>query len=347
MAKPSKLDKVRNLGVVAHIDAGQDDGHRALPLLLAAASTRSARSTKATRRWTGCPRSASAASPSPPRRPRSTGRATSCTSSTRPATSTSPSRSSARLRVLDGAVVVFSAVDGVEPQSETVWHQADKFHVPRVAFINKMDRIGAEWHERRRADEARGSARGRRRCRSPSASRTRSAASSISWPCSSSSSPGRRRSRRRSRRSTPALRADAEAAREKLVETVADVDDAIAEKYLAGEADRRRDAACGDSPRLRRAEDRAGDDGHGAAQQGRAAAPRRGRRLPAVAARRAADQGLAPEQPRGDRSSGRPTTSCRWRRSPSRWRCSKGARPSFCASTRARSPSVTTSTTRA
>jgi elongation factor G len=49
------------------------------------------------------------------------------------------------LRVLDGAVVVFSAVDGVEPQSETVWHQADKFHVPRVAFINKMDRVGADW----------------------------------------------------------------------------------------------------------------------------------------------------------------------------------------------------------
>src|SRR5437667_533266 len=48
------------------------------------------------------------------------------------------------LRVLDGAVVVFSAVDGVEPQSETVWHQADKFEVPRIAFINKMDRIGAD-----------------------------------------------------------------------------------------------------------------------------------------------------------------------------------------------------------
>src|SRR5213079_2820585 len=49
------------------------------------------------------------------------------------------------LRVLDGAVVVFSAVDGVEPQSETVWHQADKFHVPRVAFVNKMDRLGANF----------------------------------------------------------------------------------------------------------------------------------------------------------------------------------------------------------
>jgi elongation factor G len=49
------------------------------------------------------------------------------------------------LRVLDGAVVVFCAVSGVEPQSETVWHQADKFHVPRLAFINKMDRIGADF----------------------------------------------------------------------------------------------------------------------------------------------------------------------------------------------------------
>src|SRR5512136_150300 len=49
------------------------------------------------------------------------------------------------LRVLDGAVVVFSAVDGVEPQSETVWQQADKFHVPRIAFVNKMDRVGADF----------------------------------------------------------------------------------------------------------------------------------------------------------------------------------------------------------
>ncbi|MEZ6106039.1 MAG: GTP-binding protein [Pirellulaceae bacterium] len=49
------------------------------------------------------------------------------------------------LRVLDGAVVVFSAREGVEAQSETVWRQADKYHVPRVAFINKMDREGADF----------------------------------------------------------------------------------------------------------------------------------------------------------------------------------------------------------
>src|SRR5246500_4526644 len=47
------------------------------------------------------------------------------------------------LRVLDGAVGVFCAVGGVEPQSETVWRQADKYGVPRIAFVNKMDRIGA------------------------------------------------------------------------------------------------------------------------------------------------------------------------------------------------------------
>ncbi|MGH7432288.1 MAG: GTP-binding protein, partial [Candidatus Methylomirabilales bacterium] len=49
------------------------------------------------------------------------------------------------LRVLDGAVIVFDAVSGVEPQSETVWRQADKYHVPRVALINKMDRVGADF----------------------------------------------------------------------------------------------------------------------------------------------------------------------------------------------------------
>jgi elongation factor G len=50
------------------------------------------------------------------------------------------------LRVLDGGVVVFDAVAGVEPQSETVWRQADRYHVPRVAFVNKMDRTGADFH---------------------------------------------------------------------------------------------------------------------------------------------------------------------------------------------------------
>src|SRR5512147_2503239 len=49
------------------------------------------------------------------------------------------------LRVLDGAVAVFDAVAGVQPQSETVWRQADRYRVPRLAFINKMDRTGADF----------------------------------------------------------------------------------------------------------------------------------------------------------------------------------------------------------
>ncbi len=49
------------------------------------------------------------------------------------------------LRILDGAIGVFCAVSGVEPQSETVWRQADKYHVPKIAFINKMDRVGADF----------------------------------------------------------------------------------------------------------------------------------------------------------------------------------------------------------
>jgi len=50
------------------------------------------------------------------------------------------------LRVLDGAIGVFCAVGGVEPQSETVWHQADRYKVPKIVFINKLDRIGADFH---------------------------------------------------------------------------------------------------------------------------------------------------------------------------------------------------------
>ena len=49
------------------------------------------------------------------------------------------------LRVLDGAVALFDAKSGVEPQSETVWRQADKYHIPRICFINKMDATGADF----------------------------------------------------------------------------------------------------------------------------------------------------------------------------------------------------------
>ena len=51
------------------------------------------------------------------------------------------------MRILDGAVALFCAVGGVEPQSETVWRQADKYNVPRIGFVNKMDRSGADFFE--------------------------------------------------------------------------------------------------------------------------------------------------------------------------------------------------------
>ena len=49
------------------------------------------------------------------------------------------------LMVLDGAIIIFSAVEGVEPQSETVWRQAEKYSIPKISFINKMDRIGSDF----------------------------------------------------------------------------------------------------------------------------------------------------------------------------------------------------------
>ena len=83
------------------------------------------------------------------------------------------------LRVLDGAIAVFDAVAGVEPQSETVWRQADKYKVPRIAFINKMDRTGADFFASVQSMVDRlGATRSRCSCRS--ARRSTSAGSSTS-----------------------------------------------------------------------------------------------------------------------------------------------------------------------
>ena len=103
------------------------------------------------------------------------------------------------LRVLDGAIALFDSVAGVEPQSETVWRQADKYRVPRIAYINKMDRTGADFARGREDDE--GAARGasapdpapdRRRRATSRASSTSSP--SARWSGTTSSAPsGRRR----------------------------------------------------------------------------------------------------------------------------------------------------------
>jgi elongation factor G len=139
------------------------------------------------------------------------------------------------LRVLDGAVVVFSAVDGVEPQSETVWRQADKFGVPRVAFVNKMDRIGADF------DNVLEQMRKRLNTR-PAPLQIQIGAEGdfsgavdliemkqVTYTGDEEDAP------EVADIDASGLRELAQAAREKLVETVADADDAVAEMYLAGQ----------------------------------------------------------------------------------------------------------------
>lgn len=139
------------------------------------------------------------------------------------------------LRVLDGAVVVFCAVGGVEPQSETVWHQADKYGVPKIAFINKMDRTGADFlhvvhimHARFRSTPV--------PIQIPVGSEDtfRGAIDLINlklliWDESSQGAEY-------TTSEIPEEFAEAAAhEREKMIETLADSDDDLAEKYLAGE----------------------------------------------------------------------------------------------------------------
>ncbi len=140
------------------------------------------------------------------------------------------------LRVLDGAVAVFCGVGGVEPQSETVWRQADRYQVPRLAFVNKMDRVGADFE--------RVVAQIRERLNANPVviqlplgveEKLRGAIDlvkmkAIVWDDDSLGSNYREDE-------IPADMADpAAAAREKLLEAVSDLDESLMEKYLGGEA---------------------------------------------------------------------------------------------------------------
>jgi elongation factor G len=136
------------------------------------------------------------------------------------------------LRVLDGAVVVFCSVGGVEPQSETVWRQADKFRVPRIAFVNKMDRVGADYLRVVQQIRERLAARpvplqlplGAEEAFAGVIDLVRMRAVTFSGEVGDRGSEGPI-----PESEMPAARA----ARERLIEAAADVDDAVAEKFLA------------------------------------------------------------------------------------------------------------------
>ena len=216
------------------------------------------------------------------------------------------------LRVLDGAVAVFDAVAGVEPQSETVWRQADKYRVPRICFVNKMDRIGADF----------------KRTFEQIISKLGGNPVALHLPIGSEDKFLGVVDLIRMKSITykdetmgadfiigdiPAdMLEDAKHFREQLIEKVSEADDKILEKYLHGEdVSRGRDQGRAAQARELLGAHRGGEGGArlraghlrlGVQEQGRPAAARRGRRLPAVADRRAGDQGLQPRQgPRGDR----------------------------------------------
>ncbi len=139
------------------------------------------------------------------------------------------------LRVLDGAVGVFDAVSGVEPQSETVWGQADKYNVPRIAFCNKMDRVGADFDN----------------CISEIREKLGKKAAAIQRPIGAEDTfvglvdlitmealvwKDDDLGASIERKEIPAdMKDDCELARDELIEHLCDYDDALAEKYLGGE----------------------------------------------------------------------------------------------------------------
>ncbi len=140
------------------------------------------------------------------------------------------------LRVLDGAVAVFDAVAGVQPQSETVWRQADKYNVPRIAFINKMDRPGADFDHAVETIRTRLSA-------NPVCIQMPIGAEdqfkgvvdlismkSLLWKDETKGAEYVVED------VTGDLKVQAEIAREKMIEAIADADDEVATKYLEGEA---------------------------------------------------------------------------------------------------------------
>jgi len=139
------------------------------------------------------------------------------------------------LRVLDGAVAVFDGVSGVEPQSETVWRQANKFRVPRFCFVNKMDRMGANFEKCVAAIRDRLGANGVP-IQIPIGAEAEFLGVIDLVSMSAVVYLDESKGARFEQREIPEdLRKDAIKARERMLESLADVDDKIMEKYLAGE----------------------------------------------------------------------------------------------------------------
>ena len=206
--------------------------------------------------------------------------------------------------MLDGAVAIFDAVAGVEPQTETVWRQADKYNVPRICFVNKMDRTGANFERtvemiRDRLDAipavtqlplgAEANFRGVVDVIAMKALVWDEASIGEKW----------------SEEEIPAdLRQAAEDARHDLVDLTSHYDDTVMEKYVVRRGDHRRRPPAGAARRHDIGAPRPRAVRLGVQEQRRPAAPRRGRRLPAEPRRPSADdRALAPWR-RGPRAQG-------------------------------------------
>ena len=233
MARNVNLDKIRNIGIMAHIDAGKTTTtERILYYTGINYKIGEVHDGTATMDWMVQEQE---------RGITITSAATTCTWSGHqvniidtPGHVDFTAEVERSLRVLDGAVAVFDAVGGVEPQSETVWRQADKYRVPRIAFVNKMDRVGADFD----------------RCISMMRSRLKASPVAIQLPWGveadfhgvidlvrmkgiayDADSLGADYQLT----DIPAeLEESAQAMREQMIEAVAETDDALLEKYLSG-----------------------------------------------------------------------------------------------------------------
>jgi elongation factor G len=200
--------------------------------------------------------------------------------------------------VLDGAVAVFDGGNGVEPQSETVWRQADKYNVPRIAFMNKMDKVGADFLM----------------CVNSMKRAPRDQPGPIQWPLGEEDQhkgivdlithEGRGLRRRVEGAEVRVVRHPGRSQengckewRDKLIEACADVDDEIMAKYLDGHPEASPTSMIHRaSARYDQLQARSGHLRLGLQEQGRPDDARRGRQLPAVARRHPARQGNRPRQ---------------------------------------------------